>query len=458
MSWVENELGEGSLGDRRLTRRAKMLLDRLVSQPSPSLPTACRGWGETQAAYRFFDNAKVTDQKVLAPHREATQRRMGEHEVVLCLQDTTELDYSGQTQTQGLGPLSYENQRGLHLHPTLAVTPERLCLGVLDTFVWARTEAEYGKSGARKNRSIEEKESLRWIEGYQNVCRISAGLANTQCVYIGDRESDIYELFIEGEKQSHQADWLIRATQDRRLLDEMKISDALVHTQGLGEIEFNLPVSHPRERKRVKQTLKACRVTLRPPQRSGHPLDPVEVSVLVAQEIDPPKGEEPVTWILLTNLEVASFEQAIEKIQWYLCRWQIEIYFRILKGGCKIEKLQLEHIDRLRPAIALYMIVAWRVLYLTMLGRECPDLPCDLVFDREEWHAIYIVNHQKAPPVKPPTINTILRMMAGFGGFLGRRYDGEPGPQTVWIGLQRARDFVLALQAQNTMRTSKFCV
>ncbi len=152
------------------------------------------------------------------------------------------------------------------------------------------------------------------------------------------------------------------------------------------------------------------------------------------------------------------FEQAVEKIQWYLCRWQIEIYFRILKSGCKIEKLQLEHIDRLRPAIALYMIVAWRVLYLTMLGRECPDLPCDLVFDREEWQAIYIVTHRETPPSKPPTLNTILRMMAGFGGFLGRKYDGEPGPQTVWIGLQRARDFVLALQAQNAIRTSKICV
>jgi hypothetical protein len=458
MSWVENELGKASLGDQRLTTRAKTLLERLVSQPSASLPTACRGWDETQAAYRFFDNAKVTDAKVLAPHREATQRRMAEHDVVLCLQDTTELDYSGQTQTQGLGPLSYENQLGLHLHPTLAVTPERLCLGVLDTFVWARTEEGYGKSDARKKKSIEEKESIRWIDGYRNVCRISAELANTQCVYIADRESDIYELFIEGEKQSHQADWLIRATQDRRVLDEMKISEALAHTQALGEIEFNLPPSHQRKQKRVKQTLKSCRVTLHPPQRTGNKLNPVEITVLLAQERDPPTGEEPVTWILLTNLQVTSLEQAIEKIQWYLCRWQIEIYFRILKSGCKVEKLQLEHIDRLRPALALYMIVAWRVLYLTMLGRECPDLPCDLVFEAEEWQAIYIVTHRKSPPEKPPTINTMIRMMAGYGGFLGRKHDGEPGPQTMWIGLQRARDFVLAFQAQNEIRKSGICV
>lgn len=458
MSWVEHELGKASLGDQRLTARAKILLERLVSQPSASFPAACRGWDETQAAYRFFDNAKVTDKKVLAPHQAATQCRMAEHDVVLCLQDTTELDYSRQTQTQGLGPLTYDNQLGLYLHPTLAVTPQRLCLGVLDALAWARPEADYGKSHHRKNKPIEDKESIRWIEGYKNVCRISAELTNTQCVYIADRESDIYELFVEGENQHHQADWLIRATQDRRLLDEMKISDALAYTQPLGDIEFTLPPSHQRAEKQVRQTLKACRVELHPPQRTGNKLDSVEVTVLLAQELNPPEGEEPVTWILLSNLQITTLAQAIEKIQWYLCRWQIEIYFRILKSGCKVEKLQLEHIDRLRPALSLYMIVAWRVLYLTMLGRECPDLPCDLVFDTEEWQAIYIVTHKTTPPLKPPTLNTMLRMMASFGGFLGRKNDGEPGPQTVWLGLQRARDFVLAFRAQNAIRTTNICV
>ncbi len=458
MSWVENELGKASLGDQRLTKRAKVLLERLISQPSASLPTACRGWDETQAAYRFFSHANVTDEKVLAPHQEATQVRMAEHDVVLCLQDTTELDYSRQTQTQGLGPLSSETQLGLHLHPTLAVTPDRLCLGVLDACVWARTEEDFRKSGDRKNKPIEEKESMRWINGYRQVCRVSETLPTTQCVYIADRESDIYELFIESKNQHHQADWLIRATHDRRLLDEINISDALAHAQALGEIEFDLPPSHKRTKKHVKQTIKTCRVTLHPPQRTGQALDPVEVTVLLAQETSPPKGEEPVTWILLTNLEIITLEQAIEKIQWYLSRWQIEIYFRILKSGCNVEKLQLEHIDRLRPALAMYMIVAWRVLYLTILGRDCPDLPCDLVFETQEWQAIYVVTHRKPPPPKPPTINTMIRMMAGFGGFLGRKHDGEPGPQTVWIGLQRARDFVLAFEVQNALRKSTICV
>ena len=149
----------------------------------------------------------------------------------------------------------------------------------------------------------------------------------------------------------------------------------------------------------------------------------------------------------LTNIEITSAEDIMEKIQWYLCRWQIEIYFRILKSGCQIEELQLEHIERLQPALAMYMIVAWRVLYLTMLGRECPELSCDLVFDTNEWQAIYLVSKKEAPPKEPPQLNEIMRMLASFGGFLGRKGDGEPAPKSIWIGLQRARDFVVALDA-----------
>ena len=159
--------------------------------------------------------------------------------------------------------------------------------------------------------------------------------------------------------------------------------------------------------------------------------------------------------LLLTNLPVTTPEQVIEKINWYLCRWQIEIYFRILKSGCNIEKLQLEHVERLRPALALYMIVAWRVLYLTVMGRECPELPCDVVFETSEWQAVYLVATKTRPPAHPPTLNTMVRMVAGFGGFLGRKHDGEPGPQSMWIGLQRTRDFVLTLEANELATTAQ---
>jgi len=447
MSWARQEMASIALNDKRLDERAMNILERFMSQPTASIPTACRGWDETLAAYRFFDNAKVTAPKVLAPHYAATVERMAPHETVLCVQDTTELDYTGQDQLKGLGPLTYEARCGLYLHPTVAITPERLCLGVIDTLMWARDGNHFGKKSKRREKTLAEKESQRWIDGYRQVCETAAQLPNTRCVYMADRESDIYELFLEGYDQNHQADWLIRASHDRALEDDEHISEALAQAPILGEISFDLPASHRRGGQTVTQILKTAQLTLRPPKRTHSDLQAIEVTVVLAQELRPPKNENPVTWVLLTNLEVTSADQAIEKIQWYLCRWQIEIYFRILKSGCQIEELQLEHIDRLQPALALYMIVAWRILYLTMLGRECPDLPCDLVFDLQEWRAIFIVSEKQPPPDEPPSLNTIVRMLASFGGFLGRKGDGEPGPQSIWIGLQRSRDFVLALEA-----------
>lgn len=447
MSWAARETQTANLGDRRLNKRMTKLLDRALSQATASIPVACRGWPETLAAYRFFDNPKVKAENVLAPHRAATRERMAEQAVVLCVQDTTELDYTRQSQTQGLGPLTYEAQRGLYLHPTLAVTPERLCLGVLDALIWARSDESYGKREQRKTRAIEEKESVRWIDGYRGVCEVAATLPDTRCVYMADRESDIYQLFVEGDRQRHRADWLIRASHDRGIVEDQCLSEALSQAPVMGEIEFDLPPGHKRPKQHVTQTLKAIRVELKPPKRYAGSLEPVEVTVLLAQETRPPKGEEPVTWLLLTNLPVTTAKQAIEKIDWYLCRWQVEIYFRILKSGCKIEKLQLERVERLRPALALYMIVAWRVLYLTMMGRECPELPCDVVFETSEWQAVHLVATKTRPPANPPTLNSIVRMIASFGGFLGRKHDGEPGPQSIWIGLQRTRDFVLTLEA-----------
>ena len=454
MSWVRSEMAQVDLGDERLNARAMCLLERFISQPTHSIPTACRGWSETQAAYRFFDNAKVSPAKVLAPHQAATLERMKAHERVLCLEDTSEVDFSDPTQSRGLGPLSHENQRGLHLHVNLALTPDRLCLGHLDALMWARRDEDFHKRRQRAQKPLQDKESRRWWDGYRQVCRLSQELPHTRLTYIADREGDLYDIFVEAEMQNHCADYVIRAHHDRMLQDNQKISEALVRAPCLGQVQFDLPHSHARTNKRVEQTLKAVRVTVRRPELSEASLEQVEVTVVLAQETHPPKGEAPITWILLTNCNVQTQEQAMQIVQWYLCRWQIEVFFRILKSGCKIEELQLETSERLQSALALYMIVAWRVLYLTMLGRDCPNTSCEAVFEEAEWQAVYIVARREPPPQQPPTLNTMIRMIAGFGGFLGRKHDGEPGPQSIWIGLQRTRDFVLAVEATKVMMNS----
>jgi hypothetical protein len=451
MSALAAELDAIALGDLRLNRRARRLLEKLGEKPTLSIPAACGGWGETRAAYRLFDHPEVSAERVLAPHIACTEARLREHPRVLCIQDTTELDYTTKKGIAGLGPLNYETRRGLYLHPTLAVTPQRVPLGLLDLYSWAR---EPGSLGGDKDpdRPLEEKESVRWVDGFAHVNALAEQLPDTRLTYIADREGDIYDLFVEAPCPEHGADWLVRVNhQDRLLGDGRKLRAVIDAADVLTEISFERPAAKGRKARTVHQQLKAVRVTLKPPARPDRTLAPVTVTVLLATEANPPADEDPLDWLLLTNLPVDTPEQAIEKLAWYLCRWQIEVYFKVLKSGCRIEQLQLEKRERLEPALAFYMIIAWRVLFLTMLGRECPEMPCDTVFADEEWRAVYLVTQRKPPPEKPPSLDTMVRMVASLGGFLNRKADGPPGPKTLWIGLQRVPDFVLALDAQRSI-------
>lgn len=445
--WAEEEMSAADLGDERLNRRARRILSQLAQRPEESIPAACQGWTETQAAYRFFSNEKVTAEGVLLAHGAAVLERARQYPVVLCVQDTTELDFTSKPQTEGLGPLTYESALGLYIHPTVAFTPDRLCLGVVDLWTWARDVQTHGTKdkASRVSRRIEEKESFRWLEGYRRVCGLQKEIgASTRLVSIADRESDIFELFAEGQRQG--VAWLIRSNQPRKLQDGARLWQMAAEAPALGQIEFDLPTMASRPARRVCQTLRSTRVRLAPPYRRDTQLEAVEVTALLACEECAPKGVEPIQWLLLTNLPVETLEAGQEKMQWYLCRWQIEVYFRVLKSGCKVEQLQLQTRERLESALALYLIVAWRVLYLLMLGRSCPDLSCEVVFATEEWHAAYLVTQRKKPPRQPPSLGVMLKLIAGLGGFLARKGDGPPGPKALWIGLQRVGDFILALE------------
>jgi Transposase Tn5 dimerisation domain/Transposase DNA-binding len=450
-SWAAQEMLTAHWGDKRLNQRAAKLLSRLADSPEGSLPSVLQSWKETVAAYRFFDNEKVTPEKVLEPHRDATLERAQKFPVVLCVQDTTELDYTSKPQTQGLGPLTYGSSLGLYIHPTLAITPDRLCLGVVDQWSWARDPEEHGGKDRqnRLQRSLEEKESFRWVEGYRRVCDWQVTLPQTRLVYMADRDSDLFELFEEG--QSGEAAWLIRSSQDRALAEGGLLSQKIRQTEVLGTLEFDLPAAPGRAARRVTQTLRAARLKLRPPYRPDKKLPVVEVTAVLAWEEEPPEDVEPIEWLLLTNLAVETTEQAREKVQWYVCRWQIEVYFRILKSGCQVEELRLQERERLEVALAFYMIVAWRVLYLIMMGRTLPELSCEVVLAAEEWKAVYLVLERQRPPSQPPPLQEMLVRIARLGGFLARKGDGNPGPKALWIGLQRTRDFVLALEAREAI-------
>ncbi len=274
---------------------------------------------------------------------------------------------------------------------------------------------------------------------------------------MADREADSYDLFVAAPCPAAAADWRVRGQHDRVVSTGKTLRQHLDEAPVLTATTFERPP--PRRHGAHGSSRTAGRAGHAPgpaPRRPDRTLPEVEITALLASEPQPPAGQEPVEWLLLTNLPVDTPAPTLEKLQWYLCRRQIEVYFRVLKSGCRIEKLQLETLQRLEPVLACYMIVAWRVLFLTMLGRACPEMPCDVVFDPAEWRAVYIVTQRQPPPDTPPTLDQRVRMVAGLGGFLGRKSDGFPDPQTLWIGLQRAADFVLAMDAQRGVGEGRY--
>ena len=465
-AWVENELRTVNLPDERLHKRYRLLLDRFAGKPTLSIPAACNGWSETQAAYRFFDNERVVPAQLLQPHYDATIERIRQHPVVLIPQDTTEFDLTRKHEKIG-GPLSTENQWGLHDHVSLAVTPERLALGVVQSVTWARDPDDFHKRKEARFKPIEAKESFRWLEGYRRACAVAAQCPDTKIVSLSDSEGDIYECFAEAVKiEGAKAEFIVRACQDRSLAGETagKLTEAVAAGAVLGTLKIEVSArpdqSHDGSKRRQARTariadvtVQACRVTLQAPWRAGGAakLPDVSVNAVLVREIDPPAGEPAIEWLLLTSLPAGTFADACYIIHCYTCRWEIEVFFRVLKSGCTVQDLQLETAERFENCVALYLIVSWRVLYAMRLGRECPELPCEAVFSPEEWRAVYQIAKRK-PATSMPSLGEMIVMVAELGGYLNRKHDGPPGPQTLWIGMQRARDFAIAWTAFAALR------
>src|ERR1700681_2684666 len=450
-AWINDEFATLDLNDLRLDKRARRILNRFARKPSLSIPAACDGQeAEIEAAYRFFDNDKVDDYEILRAHRYATIQRMATLPVVLLAQDTTEFDFTRPNEVVvDAGPLTYKSQIGFHTHAQIAFTPERLCLGTIDANTWGRDPDEFGKVQERAAQPIQTKESYRWVLGYERACEVAAQVLNTQVVSIGDAESDIYECFSAAVSTKHvrDADWITRAGEFERCLAANEEHHQLLQTlqarRPLGTFIMEITKKKGRSARTAKMEVRSASVTLKPVRRPADQprLPEVKVNVVWVREINPPTGEKPVEWMLLTSLPVETFEQACLVADYYACRWQIEIYFKVLKSGCQVEKLQLETAERIKPCLAMYMIVAWRVLYATMLGRECPDLSCEVIFSEAEWKSVWTVQKQELLPRQTPSLGVFMKLVGELGGHTGQPWDGPLGPKRLWIGLQRTTDF-----------------
>lgn len=459
--WAKDEVAGADLGDTRLDDRFAILLSALGSRPNLSIPAACCGRAELKAAYRFFDNDKVTFAKVIEPHIAKTMARMADQKVVLLVQDTTEIDLTRpQQDVTGVGELDGARQ-GFLLHEMHAFTPDGIPLGTAWADVLNRSEGVSHASAAEKGRKrkqtpIEEKESMRWLTGLREARQIAQELPAVQCVCIADSEADIYELFAEprGEKP---VDWLIRACQDRAIDggEADRLRDEVLATPALYEVELTIrgrkaktaaedrARRQNRETRQAKVEVRAACVTLRPPYRPDRKLPPVTVNVVLVREPNPPAGETPVEWILVTTLPIDTLEQVRKIVEYYCVRWCIEILFRTLKSGCRIERRRFEHIDRVLPCLGLCLIVAWRTLFVCRMGRSCPDLDCEAIFEPSEWKAVWMAVKRTKLPNHVPRLSEMVHLVASLGGYI-ERSESEPGTQTLWIGIQRMYDLAWA--------------
>jgi hypothetical protein len=466
--WVLREMKTADLKDKRLNNRLKEVLSQLGGHPTASIPAACGGHAEMTAAYRLFDNDNATFQAILQPHIDTTRQRIVTHPVVLLVQDTSEIDVTRpEAQMVGAGPLDGGARWGALLHPLHAFTPDGTPLGTVHALAWVRDQAgERSHSLSRGQRAatpIEEKESYRWVEAIRRAGEEARHCPSTQLVCVADSEADIYELLTEATTEAHRVDWIVRAGQNRALqqskgqetahkyIREHVLTQAVLFTHTIQVRGRKAKINgetrgrrQPRDSREAEMEVRAARVTLRPPRRADRKLVAVTVNTVLVREVDPPENDEPVEWLLLTSLPVDEIEQVRLVIQYYCARWMIEVFFRVLKSGCRVEERRFEHIDRLLSCLAVYLIVAWRTLYVCRLGRGCPDISCETVFEPAEWKSVWTVVRQTTPPGIPPPLGEMVQLVAQLGGYVKRKRSDPPGPQTTWIGLQRMHDFALS--------------
>jgi hypothetical protein len=462
--WVIEEMKAVDLDDKRLNKRLQIVLSQLAERPAAGIPAACGGWAEMTAAYRFFDNEKATFDGILGPHFEASRKRIDSQPIAILAQDTTEIDLTRPEQpVAGAGPLDGAKRRGALLHAMHAFTPDGTPLGAVSASAWSRPEEAGCASLTRAQRAatpIHEKESRRWVNTFVQARQLAKQCPTTQCVCVADSEADIYELLVEATAEPRTIDWIVRACQNRALqpaenetepahLRECVSAGPVLFTQMIQVRGRKAKTScetrgrrQPRESRAAEVAVRAVRVTLRPPWRSGCKLPAVTVNVVLVREEHPPAGDEPVEWLLLTSLPITDAEQVRQVIQYYSVRWMIEVFFRVLKSGCRIEQRRFEALDRLLTCLAVYLIVTWRTLYTCRLGRNCPGISCEAIFEPAEWKAVWKVVRQEELPLAPPALEEMIDMVAQLGGYVPRK-DSAPGPQTVWLGMQRVHDFAL---------------
>jgi hypothetical protein len=414
--WCAHELAGLALGDVRLDRRAVQVLEARWNQPQASFYGSFPSWTPAKGAYGLIEHESpdISLQSLLRPHTEATQARMAAEPLVLLPQDTTGLNYTGLKKTTGLGPLGEEKGRGLWLHTLLAFRPDGIPLGLLAAQCWARPPVEVAPARGRNAKSIDEKESGRWLEAFECAAAAARRMPQTKLVVLADREGDLYELHDAAQIGPANLHVLVRAQHDRNLKEHQKLWGFMAD-QPVGETRvLKLPRCRGQAARTATVQVRWASATIMAPAvgcKKGWPA--LTFQALWIHEPNPPAGAEPIDWMLLTDLPVTTAAQAWEKVQWYCRRWGIEEWHRALKNGCGVEQREFKTAEHLRRVLAFDLIVAWRVLACVKLGRVLPQLLATVLYSLEELEALLATQkktpgpqRQRGSPCRKPTASS----------------------------------------------------
>jgi hypothetical protein len=456
-TWADREVAGCEFRDERLAKRFRKLLGRIGSALGRSIPLVCQDWANTKAAYRFFSNDRVSEEEILTGHFQSTRDRIAANGgPLLVLHDTTEftfqrekphaigLTYRINSGRDKAGRLRSHTVCGILMHSSLAVTMEGIPLGLAAVKFWTRKKFK-GTAALKKKINptrvpIEKKESIRWLENMKQATELLAEPG--RCVHIGDRESDIFELFCTAQELGTH--FLVRTCVDRLAGDgNHTIADEMdeVEAKGLHCIEVRDNNGDPAD---AVLEIKYRRIRVLPPIGKQKRYPTLTLTVIHAEEREKPKNRKKIEWKLITDLPVRSYREAVEKLEWYAMRWKIEVFHKILKSGCKAEESKLRTAERLVNLISVFCILSWRVFWMTMINRSAPEAPPSIALTGTEIELLdRLVNDRGKTFPQRKTLGTYLTKIARLGGYLARATDPPPGNMVMWRGLSRLTDIEL---------------
>jgi hypothetical protein len=456
-SWVDREVAASEFEDVRLGKRFRTLLEQIGGAMGESIPLACQDWANTKAAYRFFSNARISEGDILNGHFQSTHDRFASADgPVLVLHDTTEFTYQRENpsligKTYAInsgrdkkGRLRTHTVCGILMHSSLAITTDGLPLGLAAIKFWTRKKfkdcAALKRTVNLTRIPIEKKESIRWLENMKQSTELLDEPA--RCIHIGDRESDIYELFCMAQEIGTH--FLVRTCVDRMAGDgDHTVADEMdeVTLKGLHRLEVRNSDGDPTK---VILEIRYHRLQILPPKGKQNRYPALNLTVIHAQERGAPRNRKRIDWKLITDLSVRSRKDAIEKLEWYGLRWKIEVFHKILKSGCKAEESKLRTASRLVNLISVFCILSWRIFWMTMINRAAPGAKPSLALTGIEIRLLdRLVRDKNKGTPQQKSLSQYIVKVARLGGYLARSNDPPPGNTVMWRGLSRLTDIEL---------------